>query len=58
MSQIFASLMFAGCVATLAVVGLPGSKTDQECHGARRGSIVEIANCPNMPEQVRVEPLG
>lgn len=58
MTQVFASLMFAGCVATLAVVGLPKGHEERDCHGARRGSIVEITTCPTMPEQVRVEPLG
>lgn len=58
MIHISAVLMIVGCVATLAVTGLPGSETERDCHGARRGSIVEITTCPSMPEKVKVEPVG
>lgn len=53
-----AVLMIVGCVATLSVTGLPGSETERDCHGARRGSIVEITTCPSMPEKVKVEQVG
>lgn len=58
MTQVFASLLVAGCLATLAVFGFPGKASDQECHGVRKGSIVGFTTCSTMSEQVRVEPVG
>ena len=56
MNYLVASLMISVGAITLAVAGLPSDKVEAECHGAQKGSIVAIANCPDMPEKVKLPP--
>lgn len=53
MNYIFASLMIGLSTVTLTFTGLPHISFETHCNGAAKGSIVEIANCPEMPERVK-----
>ncbi|HEV7319667.1 MAG TPA: hypothetical protein VGO04_13805 [Ensifer sp.] len=52
------SLMIAAATVTLAVAGLPSDRLEAEHHDARKGSIIEITNCPDMPEMMKVNSVG
>lgn len=58
MNYLFASLMIGISGLTLALAGLPAGSIEAECHGAPKGSIVAITNCPDMPEKVKAGPAG
>lgn len=53
MNYLFASLMIGVSAVMLTVTGLPHVSFETHCNGAAKGSIVEIANCPEMPERVK-----
>jgi len=53
MNYIVVSLMIGISTVTLSVAGLPHTSFETHCNGAAKGSIVEIANCPDMPERVK-----
>lgn len=53
MNYLFASLMIGVSAATLTLTGLPHVSFETHCNGAAKGSIVEIANCPDMPERIK-----